>query len=433
MFYENLNGLNYRNSVISNGLLTQQASVSLDYDPNQAPNQQLAVFPNQISDPSLFSAPDISLVDPHFRFPYVLQGSLQVEREILPETVVTIGTTWTHGIHLIASSAYDLNLSPPTGTTTYVRCSSEADDPGECSGPSVVLPNMDAGLLSEGRITSSFNQINALISPGLNNYNSLFAQAQRHFHQGFALQAAYTFSKNIMSHGVDFNNQFDFHNTHAPYLLDQRHRFSIAGTYAPDLGSSLQPGLLRGALSNWTVSTVMQFASGRPYAPLIDTACTALTPDPEDCQDFNLVDGAPIAASNPINNTAVNQSTANSALGINAGSPSPLAGLNSFYGPWTQQIDLGLARRINITERHVLILRAQVFNLFNHANYYVQNGTGVNALQYVPFGSTCGDGHITDQTCYLVPNSGSGGFGTLNTINALNGPRVMQFALSYNF
>jgi len=63
----------------------------------------------------------------------------------------------------------------------------------------------------------------------------------------------------------------------------------------------------------------------------------------------------------------------------------------------------------------------------------VQNGTGVNAIQYVPFGSTCGDGHTTDQTCYLRPNSGSGGFGTLNVINALNGPRVMQFALTYNF
>ena len=36
-FYENLNGLNYRNSVISNGLLSQQASVSLDYDPTLAP------------------------------------------------------------------------------------------------------------------------------------------------------------------------------------------------------------------------------------------------------------------------------------------------------------------------------------------------------------------------------------------------------------
>jgi len=34
---------------------------------------------------------------------------------------------------------------------------------------------------------------------------------------------------------------------------------------------------------------------------------------------------------------------------------------------------------------------AQVFNVANHANYYVQNGTGVNQVQYSPVCSNCGD------------------------------------------
>lgn len=59
MFYENLNGLNYRNAVVSNGLLSQQASVSLGYDPNLSPEPQIAVFPHQITDQSQFSASDI--------------------------------------------------------------------------------------------------------------------------------------------------------------------------------------------------------------------------------------------------------------------------------------------------------------------------------------------------------------------------------------
>ena len=431
MFYENFNGLNYRNSVISNGLLSQQASVSLDYDANLAPGRQEAVFPKQVSNPALFSAPDISLVDPHFRFPYVLQGSLQLEREILPETVVTIGTTWTHGVHLIASSAYDLNLQRPVGATRYVLCPPGAAETDDCNGHSVVLPNLDSGLLTEGRITSNFSQINALISPGLNNYNSLFAQVQRRLRNGVALQGAYTFSKNIMSRGVDFNNQFDFRNTHAPYLLDQRHRLSVAGIFAPSFANHLPHGLLRELAANWTISTVMQFASGRPYAALIDSACTS--DELDECQESNVFNGTSVAASNAINNTAALQSTANSALGINAGSPSPLVGLDSFYGPWTQQVDIGLSRQFNISERHVITVQAQAFNLLNHANYYVQNGTGVNAIQYSPFGRTCGDGHSRNQTCYLVPNTGSGGFGTLNVINALNGPRVLQFALKYSF
>jgi hypothetical protein len=423
VFYENFNGLNYRNSVVSNGLLSQQASVSLGYDNSLAPNQQLATFPNQVSDPSLFSAPDISLVDPHFHIPYILQGSLQIEREILPDTVVTVGTTWTHAVHLASSSAYDMNLIQPTGTTTYTICSAGATDPTGCTGRSVVLPTLDSGQFTEGRITSNFGQINALISPGLNNYNSFFVQGQRRFHHGLAFQTAYTFSKNIMSRGVDFNNQFDFSNTHAPYLLDQRHRVSIAGIYAPSLGAHLQSGALRAALSDWTLSTTMQFASGRPYAALVDVSCAA----PALNADGTCPDGS---IQNPINNTAALQATANSALGINAASPSPVAGLDSFYGPWTQQIDLGLTRKFHITERHALTLQAQVFNVANHANYYVQNGTGVAAKQYSSFGATCGDGASSNQQCYLVPNDN---FGTLQIINYQNGPRIMQFSLKWTF
>ncbi len=51
----------------------------------------------------------------------------------------------------------------------------------------------------------------------------------------------------------------------------------------------------------------------------------------------------------------------------------------------------------------------QAFNLlFNHANYYVQNGTGVNPYQYSPSGTTCGDGQTLNQTCYLTPFDGLG-------------------------
>jgi hypothetical protein len=410
MFYENFNGLNYRNAVVSNGLLSQQASVSYNYGGNGSlvANQQTAVFPNQITDPSQFSAADISLVDSHFRFPYIVQGSLQIEREVLADTVVTVGTTWTHGVHLIASSAYDLNLNPPTGTTTYILCPPGTTDPGTCGGRQVVLPALRSDSMTEGRISSSFQQINALISPGLNNYNSFFVQAQRRFHHGLAFHTSYTFSKNIMSRGVDFNNQFDFSNTRAPYLLDQRHRVSLAGVYEPDFGRNLHSDVLRGLASDWTISTVMQFASGRPYAALLDTT-----------------DGGAV-----LNDTAALQSTANSALGINGAGPSPFAGLNSFYGPWTQQIDFGLARRFRITERQSVSLQVQAFNLLNHANYYVANGNGVNAIQYTPVGDGCG---LAGQICGLVPNSGTAGFGSLQRINALNGPRVLQFSLKYSF
>ena len=430
-FYENFNGLNYRNSVISNGLNTQQSSALVTYNPNLAPNQQVAVFPNRVNDPSLFNAPNISLVDPSFRFPYVLQSSLQIEREILRNTTVSVGAMWTHGVHLISSSAYDLNLIPPTGTTTYIVCPQGAAQL-PCNGPQVVLPNLDSGLLQEGRINPNLGQINALISPGVNNYNSFFAQLKRSFTSGLAIQASYTFGKNMMSNGVDFNNQFDFSNTHAPYLLDQRQRLVISAVYRPFAGKHFKSKLASGPLSNWTVSTSMLFSSGRPYAALLDNACTTPIAGGGSPPDSISLAGelSCTGANGTLNDTAVNQTTANSALGINGAGPSPAVGLDSFYGPWTQQIDLGLSRQISITERQSITLQVQVFNLLNHPNWYVQNGNGVNATQYQPAGSTCGDGQSRSQTCYLVPEPG---FGTLQTINSMYGPRVLQFSLKWNF
>jgi hypothetical protein len=48
-------------------------------------------------------------------------------------------------------------------------------------------------------------------------------------------------------------------------------------------------------------------------------------------------------------------------------------------------------------------------------------------------GATCGDGATLNQTCYLVPNTGVGGFGTLNSISQLNGPRIFQFSFTFQF
>ncbi len=431
MFYENFNGLNYRNSVIANGLLSQQSSVSLDYNLDLPPNQQLPIFPNRISGENLFTAPNISIVDPSFRFPYVLQSSLQIEREILRDTTLSVGTMWTHGVHLISSSAYDLNLMPPTGTTTYITCPPGATQV-PCNGPQVVLPNLDSGMLQEGRINPNLGQINALISPGINNYNSLFIQLQRRMSNGLALQAAYTYAKNMMSNGVDFSNQFDFSNTHAPYLLDQRHRLVISGIYQPFVGKRFESPFVNGLLSNWTISTVMLFSSGRPYAALLDNACTTYTASngSSSLGTIPLDQLNCVGAGSSLNDSAVNQSTSNSALGINGAGPSPAVGLNSFYGPWTQQIDLGLARQIPLTERQSITLQVQAFNLLNHANYYVQNGNGVNPVQYLPVGNNCGDAQSQNQTCYLVPESG---FRQLQIINALYGPRVFQFSFKWNF
>jgi hypothetical protein len=422
-FYTNMNGLNYRNALASNGLASQQTSVSESYISGQ-PNQQLPSFPNILpgNSPLFAASPDISLVAPQFRVPYILQASLQIEREISENTTLSIGTMWNHGVHILSGSAYDANLMPLQGTTTYITCPPGATT-APCSGPTVTLPTMDNGLLAEGLVNPSLGQINELISPAQNYYNSLFVQLQHRVSQGLSLNFSYTFAKSIMLDGMDFSNQFDFSNTHAPSLLDQRHRISFAGVYRPGLERLTSAGRGRAVLSGWRLSSVMEFSSGRPYAALLSPACTSST------LSFGNCDGA----NGNLNDTAFNQDTANTAGGINGAGPTPGIGLNSFYGPWLERIDVGLGRSFSIREGKELEFQAQAFNLFNHANYYVQNGDGINQLQYNPIGTNCGDGASANQTCYLVPNLGPGNFGAFQEISPNGLPRVLQFSTRFTF
>ncbi len=439
-FYTNMNGLNYRNAVVSNGLASQQTEANASYTSSiGTPNQQVPTFPNILptSSPLFAASPDISLVSPQFRAPYILQASLQVEREIFENTTLTVGTMWNHGVHLLSGSAYDANLNPLQGTTTYTVCPPSAVHVSDCNGRTVTLPTMDNALLTDGRINPNFGEINELISPGQNHYNSLFVQVQRRMSRGFSMQFSYTYAKSMMLDGMDFNNQFDFSNTHAPSLLDQRHRLSLAAVYQPRLEGLTRSDTGRALLANWKLSTVMEFSSGRPYAALLSPACTSLT-NPGTVLASALSSCGPLVAGNPpgndnLNDTAFNQDTANTAGGINGAGPTPGIGLNSFNGPWLQRIDLGLARSFRIREGKELEFQAQAFNLFNHANYYVQNGNGINQLQYNPVGSKCGDGLNSTQQCYLVPNTGAGNFGALQEISPNGLPRVLQFAVKFSF
>ncbi len=430
-FYDTMNGLNYRNAVVSNGLASQQSSVSSSFDSTMPPNQQVPIFPSIIpgNSPLFQASPDISLVSPQFRVPYVLQASLQIERQLSENTSLSVGTMWAHALHLLSGSADDLNLNIPQGTTTYVVC-----PPGTinapCGGQTITLPNLDNGLLTEGRINPNLGQINELISPGQSDYNSLFAELRHRMTKGLFFQLSYTFAKSIMLNGMDFNNQFDFSNTHAPSLLDQRHRISLASGYEPRLErlTGLRAG--RALLGGWSLSSVMEFSSGRPFASLLSPACSSATLSFSDC-GIN-VNGA-LTGNDNLNDSAFNEDTANTAAGINGAGPTPGVGLNSFYGPWVERIDVAVARGFALGERMRLEFRAQAFNLFNHANFYAQNGDGINQLQYNPIGTNCGDGASLNQTCYLVPNSGPGNFGALQEISPTGLPRALQFSARFTF
>lgn len=408
LYYGLLAAVNYQNSTQANGVSQTALQLTDIGNANSIPDQQAVVFPNRLpsNDPDFAAGTNIAVIAPGFKPPSVTNASLQVEVEVAPRTKVIAGSMWSHGVHLTASTAYDMNLMPISGQTTYIVC-----PPGtpatatSCSGPGYVGPTMDSGLLREGLISSQFGQIDALISPGVNNYVSGFTEVTRQMSHGFSAIMSYTFSKTTQS-GVDFYDQFDFSNTRGLSLQDQRHRLSVAMVWAPDTNFS-NPAA-KALFSHWAISLLSQFNSGHPYTGLLN----------------------PAANGDYLNDTAALQSAANSAAGIAGRGPSPNIGLGGFEGPWITEVDLGLERKFYITERQSFTFKAQAFNLLNSANYYVQFGSGIDQYQYNPVGSTCGDGKSLNQTCYLLP---APGFQTFESISQPNGPRIMQFSLTYSF
>ncbi|MBB5056337.1 hypothetical protein HDF16_001006 [Granulicella aggregans] len=396
LYYEIFVGGNYQRSTQQNGV-AQSGAGFFNVDSSLAGADQNPAYPAALPTTSSAFAGGGSIVtvDSHYKTPSVVNASLQIDQEIAKGTILTVGSLWSHGMHLTSSTAYDQNLNTPTGTTTYVSPSGSVLS---------VLPNLDPGVLGEGRITAGLAQINALISPGIDNYNSLFVQLNRQASHDINFILSYTFAKSTQS-GVDFYNQFDLSGTHGLSVLDQRQRFSIAGVYAPTLNTGSE--LARAAANGWRVSLIAQVNTGHPYTGVISQ----------------------------LNDTAEAQATANTAAGLVGGnSPgyglAPGDGINSFTGPGTAQVDLGIERAIKIKETQSITLKVQSFNLLNSANYFVYAGSGINQVQYTTGGATCGDGKTLNQTCTLTPNPG---FQTLTAVDQSHPPRIFQFSFAYKF
>jgi hypothetical protein len=300
-------------------------------------------------------------------------------------------------MHLTSSTAYDLNQNAPTGTVNY-----DIVDSNNNVLKTITEPNLNN--LTEGAINPNFGQINALISPGINNYVSFFTQLNRQVARGASVILSYTLAKSTQS-GVDFYNQFDLSTSKGLSLLDQRHRLSVASVYSPvfEGGSPTTRAFLNG----WTGSIISQFNSGRPY--------TATVSD--------------------LNDSAVNQATANTAAGLEGGnSPgyglAPGEGMNGYTGPWIIEVDTGIARKFAIGERQNITLKAQAFNLLNDANYYVEAGSGINQVKYnvVSCASESSDVCLSQNG-----NSSNGGFQYKSSISQPNPPRILQFSFNYSF
>jgi hypothetical protein len=92
-------------------------------------------------------------------------------------------------------------------------------------------------------------------------------------------------------------------------------------------------------------------------------------------------------------------------------------GRDEVYGPGFWNIDFSVTKNTNITERLVLQIRAEFFNIFNHPQFALPSGTINPEAPSIPYGP------ITQTPDVAQGNPGLGG----------GGPRVLQFAARFMF
>jgi hypothetical protein len=224
--------------------------------------------------------------------------------------------------------------------------------------------------------TPIFGSIFSEDTVGHSNYNSLQALFEKRFSHGLQFQAAYTYSKSLdnASSFEEILNPTNFNATYGPSLFDSRHRFVF--NYVWELPVPKYQGFKGKVLNGWQLSGIYTYQSGFPV--LINN-----------CNDSEL-QGTTLGFECPGKPNFAGTFTThdprkdglvfdpgifdnNVALGTFGNVPRTLC-CNPPINNW----DMGLFKDIAMGEKTRLEFRTEIFNVFNHAQFYGVDGNSAN-------------------------------------------------------
>jgi hypothetical protein len=287
------------------------------------------------------SSKAINVIDPNLATPYSQQWSLNVQQD-LGFGVLQVGYVGNHVLKLTAGSSITaLNINR-TNPFTLVR-------------PNPALGDMF--------LIGSYPQ---------SNYHSLQANFKRRLTRDLAVNANYTWAHQI-DDAVGFLRDYqDPNNPRAERGngdTDVRHNFTFDATYNVPSLKKLISGLPTVIADGWQLNTITQMRTGFPVNVTVTGGIFGGSLRP------NLVQGV---STRPANYSLPgNQFNRNAFVVPPSGTYGNLA-RNALRGPGFKQVDFSIFKNTRLTERTTLQLRAEVFNIFNYANFSDPYG-GLNA------------------------------------------------------
>jgi hypothetical protein len=328
----------------------------------------------------------IPAVAPKDVTPYAQHWMMSVERQFGPGTLATISYVGTASHHLLV-----LEEANPANPALCLSL-------GSACGPF----NEQAARTTFG---PQFGSVELQRTIANANYNALEATLNHRTH-GLEVLASYTYSKSIdQSAGLpEPVNPVNPSLSRGLSSFDLRHNFVTSFDYTvPGFKTS---GWGRAAFANWNVAGIARFTTGLPITllnnndtSLLGTIPNGINNNGVDTPEWN---GAPLHINtNPRGVTAVFDAAA---FGLPALGTMGNARRRFFSGPGLENLDATVSREFRVGEGRAFELRAEGFNVFNHAQF---------------FGAASVEGNIS-----------SGTFG--NAVSAMP-PRLMQVAAKFRF
>jgi hypothetical protein len=310
------------------------------------------------------SPPSIFVFAPDYVNPYVQQGSVGLEVEVLPTFSISASYLAVKGTHL--QRTRNINLQPPVLTSIEL-----------------VGEGMRTFWRFPGRLLPNFVRISLFESTANSIYHGGIFQANKRFSHNFQMLLSYTLSKAIddtpdatsvvaFSSGDDakqVQNPFNLRDDRGPSLTDIRHRFVVSWIWDLAYAKTLENRVARALLDGWLVSGIVTAHSAPAYSALVG---------------FDL-------------NNDTNART----------DRVPGVGRNTFRGFNLVSADLRLTREIRFGEQVKLHLIAEAFNLLNRANFRTISLGGalpsVNAIQFTA-GTGAHAGKLVRRPDFGTPN-----------------------------
>jgi hypothetical protein len=353
-----------------------------------------------------------STIEAHPHRNYVLQWNLNVQRQVAPDLLVSLGYVGSHGVHMLIRGD-DGNMTIPTLTSAgyLFPCGPPINQDGSCTAG-----NNAAG--NSAKINQSLGIIRYLYWGSDSFYDAMNLSIDKRLSHGFQFQVAYTWSKSIDDNsstiaGDTFQNSINSLYWFAPKSLRGRSDFNVGQSavinmlWAVPIPKSWN-GFAKSAAGGWQMGGIFKINSGIPTTVIINGDPAGLGNSGAD--QFGIPDRVP--GCDPVNHNYIGGSSP-SYININcytlpkstpaiaaqcqtfgssptqAGIPGTCANLlgnagrNTLNGPKLVNLDFSVLKNIpihRISETFNVQFRAEIFNIFNHSNFNPPeplNGAGI--------------------------------------------------------